>query len=122
MLRRILILSEVEMSVHECAYVFATVTWQSVIINRVERAHFILMSMEIGNQQPFLRLHTVLGVKSIIDLLYRLQLSLPFIRACALCRSHLLQSVHLTLPTSHDTTVDRDIYAYIQCVCMEISI
>ncbi len=64
MLRRILMLSEVEMSVRKCAYVFATVTWQSVIINRVERAHFILMSVEIGNQQPFLRLHTVLGVKS----------------------------------------------------------
>lgn len=101
MLRRILMLSEVEMSVCECAYVFATVTWQSVIINRVERAHFILMSMEIGNQQPFLRLHTVLGVRSCIDLLYRLQLSLPFIRVYALCHSHLLQSLHLTLLTSY---------------------
>ncbi len=81
MLRHILMLSEVEMSVCECEYVFATVTWQTVIINRVERAHFILMSMEIGNQQPFLRLYTVLGVKSSIDLLYRLQLSLPFLES-----------------------------------------
>ncbi len=112
MLRHILMLSEVEMSVCECEYVFATVTWQTVIINRVERAHFILMSMEIGNQQPFLRLYTVLGVKSSIDLLYSLQLSLPFIRVCALCLSHLLQSVHLTLPTSHDATVDRDMYIH----------
>lgn len=105
MLRRILMLSEVETSVCECAYVFATVTWQSVIINRVERAHFILMSMEIGNQQPFLRLHTVLGVRSCIDLLYRLQLSLPFIRVYALCHSHLLQSLHLTLLTSYLTVL-----------------
>lgn len=101
MLRRILMLSEVEMRVCECAYVFATVTWKSVIINRVERAHFILMSMEIGNQQPFLRLHTVLGVRSCIDLLYRLQLSLPFIRVYALCHSHLLQSLHLILLTCY---------------------
>lgn len=100
MLRRILMLYEVEMSVCKSEYVFATVTWQSVIINRVERAHFILMSMEIGNQQPFLRLHTVLGVRSCIDLLYRLQLSLPFIRVCALCHSHFLQSLHLTMLTS----------------------
>lgn len=87
--------------VWERAYMFATVTWQSVIINRVERAHFILMSMEIGNQQPFLRLHTVLGVRSCIDLLYRLQLSLPFIRVYALCHSNLLQSLHLTMLASY---------------------